>query len=141
MISGDKYYIDRTLDSKNTKVIIELELNFFELWFIIRDIPIYKVDEKIFEWKLSDGKNKYIIRQYKRNRRLLHIKTWSIYTDAGEKDSREFLDTILLYLECYNLYFRGIENNKFKSNDYYINKEYEKMKQDLMIWWCIIKEL
>ncbi len=118
-----KIYVHETDISNNetTCMIMKVRLNFYQIWCIFNCMPIINDNPKCkskYKWVFSDktGKCVYTIYDWNNNNRLVDTYDWYIGANKCGKSSIDvFLQVLCDAIECYNTYYRCIEQDIFSS--------------------------
>lgn len=142
------YNIDIDINSSNCIYLLDIDLHFYQLWYLFGEMPcIYKGGKSgklssnmnFYEWKIVEKdkthNNSDIILFTIYSWDTLHftkIKKWYIGTNTQDNIKiKYFLDTILKSLQYYKMHFRCIEKHIFESNDSELNLVLKTIKKEL----------
>lgn len=130
------FMLDNDIKRDNLELyfIMDICLNFYELWCIFREIPNINNDDKIrYSWTFTDKDEKYVfvLCDWKNDKKLLQTRNWRILSNTlNDIIVSKFLKSLCNALECYNKYYKhSVESHDFTSD----NKEVNKCLHDIKI--------
>jgi hypothetical protein len=139
------FYIDNNLDIKENYFITSVNLNFYQIWSIFNEIPIiYKNGKCKYEWRFqqNQGEPIFCIYDWNNPNSLLQTKKWYIGSNTNnEEKNSEFLKNLCDAIECYNLYYKSIENHIFTSKDPVVHKRLQQIKYSIVKHKELLKSL
>ena len=142
------FMLDNDIKKDNFELyfITEVQLNFYELWAIFREIPNINSDEKIkYSWTFTNKDNEFVfvLCDWKNEKKLLQTRNWRILSNTlNDKIVSKFLKTLCDALECYNKYYKGnIESRDFNSDNKEVNRCLQDIKRSLIKNKEILKSL
>lgn len=139
------YYIDNSLEISENYFITSVNLNFYQIWSIFNEIPIIHKNGKCkYEWRFQQNPREPIFCIYDWNnpKTLLQTKKW--YIGSNVKDDEKisnFLKNLCDAVECYNIYYKSIENHIFTNRDPIINKRLQQIKLSIIKYRELLKSL
>jgi hypothetical protein len=116
-----RFYLDNNLDSDHSYFVAKVQLNFYQIWSMFRELPrINKSGKCKYEWKFCHIKTGAVFSLYDWNNKncLLSTKNWYIGCNINDKALvSEFLSVLCEAIECYNTYYKtAIETKTFTSD-------------------------
>jgi hypothetical protein len=131
-----KFCLDNTLDSNHSYFVAKVQINFYQMWSMFREIPrVYESGKCKYEWNFSHIKTGAVFSIYDWNNRnnLLSTKTWYIGCNVNDKVlTSEFLSVLCEAIECYNKYYKvPIETKTFSSNIPEVHDALQDIKQSI----------
>jgi hypothetical protein len=139
------FYIDNTLDISKNYFITSVNLNFYQIWSLFNELPIIHKNGKCkYEWRFQQKSEDpiFCIYDWKNPKSLLQTKKWYIGSNTqDEEKNSEFLKNLCDAIECYNLYYKSIENHIFRSNDPVIHKRLQQIKYSIIKYRELLKSL
>jgi hypothetical protein len=140
------YYIDNSLEISENYFITSVNLNFYQIWSIFNEIPIIHKNGKCkYEWRFQQkpGEPIFCIYDWNNPKTLLQTKKW--YIGSNVKDDEKisnFLKNLCDAVECYNIYYKCIENHIFtNSSDPIVNKRLQQIKLSIIKYRELLKSL
>jgi hypothetical protein len=123
----------------------KLNINFYQLWSLLGEFPILQKGHSKYEWRFirKDLPNViFRIYDYNNQNNFLNTKTWYLGSTTRSKiHNTEFLTTFLDGIECYNLYYKGIEARDFTNDNQIVHQNLQKIKNELVINRDLLKSL
>lgn len=122
-----KFYIDDIYESDKKFFITKINLNFYQLWYMFGQTPFIHTKGKCkYEWIIRQENTNRIFSIYDWNNKnkLVNTTQWYIRSNM-QGDSSDFFETLTNAIECYNLYYKHLIENK--SSDYI---SYDTVDQD-----------
>ena len=117
---SSKFYVDNSLEIDNNYFITSVNLNFYQMWCMFNTMPvIYKSGKCKYEWKFKKENTDVVFCIYDWNNKnsLLRTKKWYIGSNTEDKvQIAEFLKILCDAVECYNKYYKCVEENVFTNN-------------------------
>lgn len=113
-----QFYIDDIYESDKKFFITKINLDFYQLWYMFGQIPFIHTKGKCkYEWIIRQENTNRIFSIYDRNNKnkLMNTTQWYIRSNMPD-DSSDFLQVLTDAIECYNLYYKHLTENK--SSDY-----------------------
>jgi hypothetical protein len=139
------FYIDNNLDIKENYFITSVNLNFYKIWSIFNEIPILHKNGKCkYEWRFqqNQGEPIFCIYDWNNPNSLLQTKKWYIGSNTNnEEKNSEFLKNLCDAIECYNIYYKSIENHIFTSKDPVVHKRLQQIKYSIVKHKELLKSL
>lgn len=120
------------------KMIKKIEIDFYQLWSLLGELPILKNGGKSkYEWRFirKDLPNViFTIYDYNNKNNFLNTKIWYLASTTSSRiHNKQFLDTFLKGIECYNLYYKDhIIKRNFTSDDLVIHNNLQKIKMEIL---------
>ena len=157
---GSNFVIDNyTSYTKNEmKMITKIDMNFYQLWSLLGELPILRrsctFNEDVvrrqgkskYEWRFirKDIPNViFTIYDYNNKNNFLNTKVWYLgSTTKCKVYNKEFRDTFLDGIKCYNTYYRqGIETRNFTSDNPIVHQNLQRIKRELIEYRDLIKAI
>jgi hypothetical protein len=139
----DNYYPDIYVNERDISsgqanyMIMKIRLNFYQIWSIFNSIPLINSSKNAkskYKWVFSDetGKCVYTIYDWNNSNRLLNTREWYIGANKlGKASIDNFLQVLCYAIECYNTYYRCIEENIFSSKYPVVDENLKRLKMEL----------
>ena len=133
---SSKFYVDNSLEIDNNYFITSVNLNFYQMWCMFNTMPvIYKSGKCKYEWKFKKENTDVVFCIYDWNNKnsLLRTKKWYIGSNTEDKvQIAEFLKILCDAVECYNKYYKCVEENVFTNNEPLVNNCLQEIKRELI---------
>jgi hypothetical protein len=128
------------------KTIKKIEINFYQLWSLLGELPILRKGKSKYEWRFlrKDIPNViFTIHDYNNKNNFLNTKVWYLgSTTQCKQHNQEFTDTFLDGIICYNTYYHQcIETRNFTSENHIIHNNLQKIKRELLEYRDLIKNI
>lgn len=135
-ISSDEeesYYLDKYAKVNNKYMITKVNLNFYQIWTLFREMPcIYDGGKCKYEWKFRQKNTDVIfsIYDWNNNTRLLDTVKWYIGCNVNDEFViSKFLECLCNSIECYNKYYKvAVDTRCWQSDVPTVNDILQKMK-------------
>lgn len=138
------YVLDQSLEVTNAVNVTSIRLNFYQLWCMFGTLPV--VHEKGKSGYMSEGTRfyEYIIQgptaiftlyawNINKKGTFLQENEWYVGTTAKDSDDiKAFLEHLYKALECYSLYYKGVERHIFESEHPEVNCHLKLIKRELI---------
>ena len=141
-----KFFLDNNVDTNHSYFIAKVNLNFYQLWSIFKELPcVYQAGKCKYEWKFChvDSDAVFSVYDWNNNNNLLNTKKWYVGCNRNDKVLvSEFLKVLCDAIECYNKYYKtAIETKTFSSKIPIVNDALQDIKTHLIINRDILNKL
>lgn len=147
-MAGSEYpqiYINQGVNVDKMNVIMKVRLTFYQLWSIFCCLPnTYSTGRCKYEWRFTDstGKCVYILYDWNNNNRLIDTQEWYIgANECGKKCIDNFLRVLCDAIECYDTYYKCIEDNIFYSEIPDVNENLKRIRSELYQYRSVLKTM
>lgn len=118
------------------KCIKKIDMHFYQLWSLLGELPILRHGKSKYEWRFirRDLPNViFTIYDWNNKNNFLNTKTWYLGSTTKSKlHNKEFVNTFLDGIECYNMYYKGIETRNFTSDIPIVHQNLQRIRSELI---------
>jgi hypothetical protein len=116
----EEYMLKGNLEMKGAYNIGDVEMTFLQVWCLF-GMPEGIMKKRYYEYRIDGPRSNFII--YSVGERFLKITRWHIVSETlCERTNKAFLDHLQRGLDCYESYYRCIENGVYESEDTQVDK-------------------
>jgi len=130
------------------KYIKKIDMHFYQLWCLLGELPILKHTGTFNEDDVRrQGKTKYewrfvrkdipnvifTIYDYNNKNNFLNTNVWYLASTTQCKvHNKEFVDTFIGGIQCYDMYYKGIETRDFTSDIPIVHQNLQRIRSELI---------
>lgn len=134
----NQFVIDNNVSyiKNEMKCIKKIDMHFYQLWSLLGELPILRHGKSKYEWRFirRDLPNViFTIYDWNNKNNFLNTKTWYLGSTTKSKlHNKEFVNTFLDGIECYNMYYKGIEIRDFTSDIPIVQENLQRIRSELI---------
>ena len=126
----NEYILDDDLEMRKEIKVAEIEMTFFEVWCLF-GMPKRDRNGLYYEYNISGPYCNFVLRSF--DKKFLGVKNWNVVSDCVNSEAKsEFIKHLQRGLDCYNKYYKSIENNVYKSEHSSVRKVMREIHKSLV---------
>ncbi|NBP00071.1 MAG: hypothetical protein EBU90_08055 [Proteobacteria bacterium] len=141
-LEKSEYVLDQSLVVRDAVHVTKIRLNFYQLWSMFGTLPVVYEKGKsgylsegtrFYEYKIQGPTALFTVYAWNMKGTFLQENQWYIGSTAQDSnDTKAFLEYLYEALECYSLYYKGIERHIFESEHPEVDCHLKLIKRELI---------
>ena len=141
-LEKSEYVLDQSLVVTDAVHVTKIRLNFYQLWSMFGTLPVVYEKGKsgylsegtrFYEYKIQGPTAMFTIYAWNMKGTFLQENQWNIGSTAHDSnDTKAFLEHLYEALECYSLYYKGMERHIFESEHPEVDYHLKLIKRELI---------